>query len=94
MRLVVRDKMSGKRYVLEIFEENTAQDVINTLIESGLIRPTPGPQWEWVLIDSRFFLILSDERISSRVSSGSGENEVFLVARPYGGDTEHQYDQQ
>jgi hypothetical protein len=80
MKLVVRDSLSGKSYELKIFKETTAREVIDTLIESGLIRPTPGPQWEWVLIDSRFFKIPSDERISSRVSSGSGENEVYLSA--------------
>ena len=54
MKLIVRDRFSGKRYELDIFEENTAKDVIDTLIEEGLIRPTPGEGYEWILIDSRF----------------------------------------
>ncbi len=84
MKLIVRDRLSGKRYELEIFEENTAKDVIDALIDSGLIRPTPGEGYEWILLDSRFVQIQSNERISSRF--GSGEGEVFLVARVVGGD--------
>jgi hypothetical protein len=90
MKLVVRDRLSGKRYELEIFEENTAQDVIDTLIESGLIRPTPGQDWQWILVDSRFTQIPPNERVSSRISSSSGENEVFLIAIASGGDNRHQ----
>jgi hypothetical protein len=86
MKLVVRDRLSGKRYELEIFEENTGKDVIDTLIESRLISPSPGEGYEWVLIDSRFVQIHPDERISSRLYSGNGENEVFLAARVVGGD--------
>jgi hypothetical protein len=85
MKLVVRDRLSGKRYELEIFEENTGKDVIDTLIESGLIKPSPGEGYEWILVDSRFIQIHPDERISSRLYSGSEENEVFLVARVVGG---------
>jgi hypothetical protein len=85
MKLVVRDRLSGKRYELEIFEENTAKDVIDALIESGLIKPSPGEGYEWVLVDPRFVQIHPDERISSRLHSGSEENEVFLVARVVGG---------
>jgi hypothetical protein len=85
MKLIVRDRLSGKRYELEIFEENTAKDVIDALIESGLIRPTPGEGYEWILLDSRFVQIHPNEKLSSRLYSGSEENEVFLVARVVGG---------
>ncbi len=86
MRLVVRDRFSGKRYELEIFEENTAKDVIDTLIEGGYIRPTPGEGYEWVLVDSRYIQISPNEKIVSRIySSGSGEAEVYLVAVVSGG---------
>jgi len=76
MKIIVRDKLLGERYELEIFEETTAEDVIDALIESGLIRPG----YEWVLIDSRLVFIRPNEKISSRLSPESGENEVFLVA--------------
>lgn len=86
MKLVVRDRLSGKRYELEVFEENTAKDVIDALIEAGLIRPTPGEGYEWILLDSRFVQIHPNEKISSSVySSGTEEAEVYLVARVAGG---------
>jgi len=92
MKLVVRDRLSGKRYELEVFEENTAKDIIDALIEAGLIRPTPGEGYEWILLDSRFVQIHPNEKISSRVySSSSGEAEVYLVARVAGGtDDSHE----
>ncbi|MCF8885703.1 MAG: hypothetical protein L4877_07965 [Aigarchaeota archaeon] len=85
MKLVVRDRISGKRYELEVFEENTAKDVIDSLIEAGLIRPTPGEGYEWILLDSRFVQIHPNEKIVSRLSYGSEEAEVYLVARVTGG---------
>lgn len=92
MKLVVRDRLSGKRYELEVFEENTAKDIIDALIEAGLIRPTPGEGYEWILLDSRFVQIHPNEKISSRAySSSSGEAEVYLVARVAGGtDDSHE----
>ncbi|MEM1550300.1 MAG: hypothetical protein QXR13_00020 [Candidatus Bathyarchaeia archaeon] len=85
MRLIVRDRISGKRYELEIFEENTAKDVIDSLIEAGLIGPTPGEGYEWILLDSRFVQIHPSEKIASRYSHGSEGAEVYLVARVTGG---------
>ncbi|MEM3820000.1 MAG: hypothetical protein QXF08_06110 [Nitrososphaerota archaeon] len=85
MKLIVRDRISGKRYELEIFEENTVKDVIDSLIESGLIRPTPGEGYEWILLDSRFVQMHPNEKISSRYLYGSEGAEVYLVARVTGG---------
>jgi hypothetical protein len=81
MKLVVRDRLSGKRYELKILKGTTAREVIDTLIESRLINPSPGEGFDWILIDSSFIQIQPDERVSSRVSSGSGEIEVYLLAR-------------
>jgi hypothetical protein len=85
MKIIIRDRYSGKRYELEIFEENTARDVIDALIDSGLIRPTPGEGFEWVLLDSRLIQILPNQKVSSRLSPGGGENEIFLAVVPSGG---------
>lgn len=84
MKLIVRDRISGKRYELEVFEENTAKDVIDSLIDAGFIRPTPGEGYEWILLDSRFVQIHPNEKIISRCY-GSEEAEVYLVARVTGG---------
>jgi hypothetical protein len=79
--LTVIDKLSGRRYTLGIFEENTAKDVIDTLIEIGLIKPTPEEGYQWALTDRSGSVISPAERLSSRLP----EREVFLVARPVGG---------
>jgi hypothetical protein len=79
--LTVIDKLSGRRYTLGIFEENTAKDVIDTLIERGLIKPTPEEGYQWALTDRSGSVISPAERLSSRLP----EREVFLVARPVGG---------
>jgi hypothetical protein len=79
--LTVIDKLSGRRYTLGIFEENTAKDVIDTLIEIGLIKPTPEEGYQWALTDRSGSVISPAERLSSRLP----EREVFLVARPLGG---------
>jgi hypothetical protein len=79
--LTVIDKLSGRRYALGIFEENTAKDVIDILIERGLIKPTPGEGFQWALTDRSGSVISPAERLSSRLP----EREVFLVARPVGG---------
>jgi len=79
--LTVIDKLSGRRYTLGIFEENTAKDVIDTLIERGLIKPMPEEGYQWALTDRSGSVISPAERVSSRLP----EREVFLVARPVGG---------
>jgi len=79
--LTVINKLSGRRYTLGIFEENTAKDVIDTLIERGLIKPTPEEGYQWALTDRSGSVISPAERLSSRLP----EREVFLVARPVGG---------
>jgi hypothetical protein len=66
---------------LEGFEESTAQEVIDDLIDVGFIRPSPGERFEWVLLDSKLRQILPNEKLSSRLSPG--ENEVYLVACVY-----------
>jgi molybdopterin/thiamine biosynthesis adenylyltransferase len=80
MKIIVRDRISGKRYELDILEEHTAKDVIDVLVEERLIRPSPGEGYEWILVDPRFIQIPPNERVASRLS-GAGENEVFLIAR-------------
>jgi len=81
-KLIVRDKVSEKRYELEIFEENTAKDVIIALIEEGLIKPIPIEGCQWVLTDSEGSRIIPDEELSSRLSPG--ENKVYLSTRTVG----------
>jgi hypothetical protein len=80
MILTVHDRLSGKKYRLEVFEENTAKSVINVLIKKGLIGSSPGQDYEWALVDSRFYQIFPDERIIPRASSNE-EGEVYLIAR-------------
>jgi uncharacterized ubiquitin-like protein YukD len=80
-KLIVIDRLSGKKYELEGFEESTAQEVIDDLIDVGFIRPSPGERFEWVLLDSKLKQILPNEKLSSRLSPG--ENEVYLVACVY-----------
>jgi hypothetical protein len=78
MKLIVWDRVSGKRHELEIFEETTAQDVIDALIGEGLIRSYYGELFdEWILIDSKYVRIHPNERIVPRISS-NGKNEVYL----------------
>jgi uncharacterized ubiquitin-like protein YukD len=84
MILRINDRLTGETYELEVSEETTAEEVIDMLIEEGLIVPAPGVGYEWMLLDSRFIMISPDERITSRVSS-SGKNEVYLCARWYMG---------
>jgi hypothetical protein len=81
MRLIVRDIYSEKRYEFEIFEETTAQDIIDTLIDLGFIGPSPREGYQWILTDSKFIQILPNEKLSSRLSPG--ENKVYLAARAY-----------
>jgi hypothetical protein len=83
IELTVINGVVGKRYTLEVFKENTAQDVIDALIESGLIKPSPGVRYAWALVSPRLFEIRYDEKILEALSPG--ENEVFLIAKPMGG---------
>jgi hypothetical protein len=83
IELTVINRVVGKRYTLEVFKENTAQDVIDALIESGLIKPSPGVRYAWALVSPRLFEIRYDEKILEALSPG--ENEVFLIAKPMGG---------
>jgi len=83
IELTVIHKRAGKRYTLEVFKDNTAGDVIDALIESGLIKPSPGVGYAWALVSPRLFEIRYDEKILEALSPG--ENEVFLIAKPMGG---------
>jgi hypothetical protein len=83
IELTVIYKRAGKRYTLEVFKDNTAGDVIDALIESGLIKPSPGVGYAWALVSPRLLEIPYDEKILEALSPG--ENEVFLIAKPMGG---------
>jgi len=81
--LTVIDRLAGKRYTLVVFKDNTAGDVIDALIESGLIKPSPEVGYAWALVSPRLFEIPYDKKILEALSPG--ENEVFLIAKPMGG---------
>jgi len=51
MKITVVDKKSGKSYDLEVYPENTPNDILGVLIEEGYIPQYPGdnPQFFWVL---------------------------------------------
>lgn len=84
-RLVIRDRFTGRRYELEVFPENTVDDVINALIDGRYISSAPGEGYEWILIDSRGVQIPPNARILNWISESGNENEVWLTARWKGG---------
>jgi hypothetical protein len=86
-KLYVENEYSGLRYELKIFGENTAGDVINILIEEGLIGPTPKEGYQWVLKDKSGSIINHNDRLSYRASPESGECEAFLAGRPLSGES-------
>ncbi|MEM2079535.1 MAG: hypothetical protein QXH32_05610 [Candidatus Caldarchaeum sp.] len=84
-RVVVRDRFTGKRYEIEVYPENTAEDVINTLVDSGIIQSSPGQGWEWRLVDSRGFQLPSNTRVIDWLSRTGEQTELMLTAHWTGG---------
>lgn len=84
-RVVVRDRFSGKRYEIEVYPENTAAEVINTLVEAGMIQGSPGQGWEWRLIDSRGLQLPSNIKVVEWLSRTGEQTELMLTAHWTGG---------
>lgn len=83
--IIIRNRLSGRRYEVEVDPTHTVKDVIDVLIEGGYIQPAPYEGWEWRLMDSSGFMLPPDARIVDWIS-GSGEDTFWLFAHYAGGE--------
>lgn len=78
---VVRDKLSGKHYVIQLYPENTAEDMIKALIQSQLIPSTSRRKWR--LADSMMYQLPPDVRVVEWLSQTRSKGGIMAHGRLY-----------